>query len=92
MAKGNKIIIASSSVAPVYFCDFNLKKITFHYIFITTGNYPTNSGNEKNERFVDLQLDEMWSFVKNKRKEQWIWIALDKKNKGNCWIIYWRAL
>ncbi len=28
---------------------------------------------------LTLQLDEMWSFVKTKRKKQWLWIALDQK-------------
>ena len=26
-----------------------------------------------------LELDEIWSFVKNKRNKQWLWIALDRK-------------
>ena len=30
---------------------------------------------------LTLQLDEMWSFVKNKRKKQWIWIAFDQKTR-----------
>jgi IS1 family transposase len=30
---------------------------------------------------LTLQLDEMWSFVKNKRKKQWLWIALDQKTR-----------
>jgi IS1 family transposase len=30
---------------------------------------------------LTLQLDEMWSFVKNKRKKQWLWIALDQNTR-----------
>jgi IS1 family transposase len=30
---------------------------------------------------LTLQLDEMWSFVKKKRKKQWIWIALDQNTR-----------
>jgi insertion element IS1 protein InsB len=30
---------------------------------------------------LTLELDEMWSFVKNKRNKQWIWIALDQKTR-----------
>jgi len=30
---------------------------------------------------LTLQLDEMWSLVKNKRKKQWIWIALDQNTR-----------
>jgi IS1 family transposase len=30
---------------------------------------------------LTLQLDEMWSFVKNKRKKQWLWIALAQNTR-----------
>jgi insertion element IS1 protein InsB len=30
---------------------------------------------------LTLELDEMWSFVKNKGNKQWIWIALDQKTR-----------
>jgi IS1 family transposase len=30
---------------------------------------------------LTLQLDEMWSFIKNKRKKQWLWIALDQNTR-----------
>jgi predicted Zn finger-like uncharacterized protein len=30
---------------------------------------------------LTLQLDEMWSFVKNKRNKQWLWIALDQNTR-----------
>jgi insertion element IS1 protein InsB len=30
---------------------------------------------------LTLELDEMWSFVKNKRNKQWLWIALDQKTR-----------
>jgi Transposase and inactivated derivatives, IS1 family len=28
-----------------------------------------------------MQLDEMWSFVRNKRFKQWIWLALDANTR-----------
>jgi IS1 family transposase len=37
-----------------------------------------NFGDEKPKGQLTLQLDEMWSFVKTKRKKQWLWIALDQ--------------
>jgi len=30
---------------------------------------------------LTLQLDKMWSFVKNKREKQWLWIALDQNTR-----------
>ena len=30
---------------------------------------------------LTLELDEMWSFLKNKRNKQWLWIALDQKTR-----------
>jgi IS1 family transposase len=30
---------------------------------------------------LTLQLDKMWSFVKNKRKKQWLWIGLDQNTR-----------
>ncbi|MBD1811332.1 IS1 family transposase [Microcoleus sp. FACHB-DQ6] len=30
---------------------------------------------------LTLQVDEMWSIVKNKRKKQWIWIAFDRNTR-----------
>ena len=30
---------------------------------------------------LTLELDEMWSFVKNKRNRQCLWIALDQKTR-----------
>lgn len=28
-----------------------------------------------------IQLDEMWSFVQNKKNKQWIWLALNPANR-----------
>ena len=28
-----------------------------------------------------IQLDEMWSFVQNKKNKQWIWLALNPRNR-----------
>ena len=30
---------------------------------------------------IKIQLDEMWSFVGNKQKKYWIWLALDEKTR-----------
>jgi IS1 family transposase len=29
-----------------------------------------------------LQLDELWSFVGNKRRKQWIWLAMDAQSRA----------
>jgi IS1 family transposase len=29
-----------------------------------------------------LQLDELWSFVGNKRRKQWIWLAMDAQTRA----------
>ena len=36
---------------------------------------------KKRKGQLTLQLDEMWSFVKNKRKKQWLWIALAQNTR-----------
>ena len=36
---------------------------------------------EKNKGKLILQCDEIWSFVGNKKKKIWIWLALDLKTR-----------
>ena len=31
--------------------------------------------------FFGIQLDEMWTFVKNKANKQWLWLALNPENR-----------
>ncbi len=31
--------------------------------------------------FFGIQLDEMWTFVQNKKNKQWLWLALNPANK-----------
>jgi IS1 family transposase len=31
---------------------------------------------------LTLEIDEIWSFVKNKRNKQWIWIAFDQNTRA----------
>lgn len=31
--------------------------------------------------FFGIQLDEMWTFVQNKKNKQWLWLALNPSNK-----------
>ena len=30
---------------------------------------------------IDIEMDEMWSFVDNKRNKQWIWLAIDRSTR-----------
>jgi len=40
-------------------------------------------GKERGRRveFFGIQLDEMWTFVQNKKNKQWLWLALNPANK-----------
>ena len=39
---------------------------------------PTAHRCKKTERKTTVQCDERWSFVKNKKQKQWVWLAIDK--------------
>ena len=32
---------------------------------------------KKNGSYLTIQVDEMWSFVGNKKNKQWVWLAID---------------
>ncbi|RYE14151.1 MAG: IS1 family transposase [Sphingobacteriaceae bacterium] len=40
-------------------------------------------GKERGRRveFFGIQLDEMWTFVQNKKNKQWLWLALNPANR-----------
>ena len=35
----------------------------------------------KNNTAIEVELDEMWSFCQNKKKQLWLWWAIDHNNK-----------
>jgi len=41
------------------------------------------------EQVEQAQLDEMWSFVKNKKNQRWLWLALDHKTKKHNSLYVW---
>mgnify|MGYP003503881147 FL=1 len=36
---------------------------------------------EKNENSLQVEADEQWSFVQNKKQQRWLWYAIDKSTK-----------
>ncbi len=36
---------------------------------------------EKNENSLQVEADEQWSFVQNKKQQRWLWYAIDKVTK-----------
>ena len=36
---------------------------------------------DKDKGKLTIQCDEMWSYVRNKKNKQWIWLAIDQKTK-----------
>ena len=44
----------------------------------------------KSPRRLNVQMDELWSFVDCKGNEQWVWLALDVETREDCRLPYWR--
>jgi hypothetical protein len=37
---------------------------------------------------LGLKLDELWSFVKTKKNQQWLWVALERsKRRIVAWVV-----
>lgn len=52
------------------------------FFVLITNNIPNDLGVIKPEKSkLTLELDEMWSFVDNKKNKQWIWLAIDRATK-----------
>ncbi len=57
------------------------------FIDFIVGNLPEDSNaevtvnNEDKLEIAKLEVDELWSYVDNKKNDQWLWLILHKKSR-----------